>query len=78
MSVMKLLKKSFYIDYDDGAVYPTWACAMEAIAKHCAARGWDYAFGQEDEVRIEGVLYDVFRGIEPGSRGNYAIKCREK
>ena len=32
----------------------------------------------EDEALIDGALYEVYRGYETGSRGNYGVKCRAK
>ena len=30
------------------------------------------------EVEINGKRYEIYRGYENGSRGNYCIKCKEK
>jgi len=37
-----------------------------------------YTFVSADEVVIDGVIHEIYRGLEIGSRGNYGIKCREK
>ena len=35
-------------------------------------------FTGDDEVEINGKVYEICRGYENGSRGNYGIKCKEK
>ena len=37
-----------------------------------------YTFINDDEVEINGKRYEIYRGYENGSRGNYGIKCKEK
>ena len=32
----------------------------------------------DDEAVIDGKAYEIYRGYETGSRGNYGVKCREK
>lgn len=76
--MLKLFKKAFWVPYEESTVYPTVETAHLAIAKYCEKNGHTYAFVKSDEVAIDGVVYEIYRGIEPGSRGNYGIKCREK
>ncbi len=40
--------------------------------------GESYTFINDDEVEINGKRYEIYRGYENGSRGNYGIKCKEK
>ena len=61
-----MFKKAFWVPYEDSTNYPTLAKTMEAISKYC------------DEVEINGKRYEIYRGYENGSRGNYGIKCKEK
>lgn len=72
------MKRSFWVPYEDASVYPTHEAAVDAIAKYCGENNWQYAFGGEDEVVIDGIYYEIYRGYESGSRGNYGIKCKEK
>ena len=58
--------------------YPTLAKTMEAISKYCEENGESYTFINDDEVEINGKRYEIYRGYENGSRGNYGIKCKEK
>ncbi len=76
--MLKLFKKSIWIPYGDSNVYPTVAKAQHAIAKFCEENGFLYEFIADDEVIIDGIKYEIYRGYEAGSRGNYGIKCREK
>lgn len=76
--MLNILKKSFWVPYPDGSVYPTVSKAHQAIADYCAQNGFSCAFHGDDEVLIDGKVYDIYRGYETGSRGNYGVKCREK
>jgi len=76
--MLKLFKKAFWVPYEDSITYPTVEKAHQAIAKYCEENGYSYAFTDADEVVINGVAHEIYRGYEVGSRGNYGIKCREK
>ena len=76
--MLKLFKKSIWIPYEDSTVYPTVAKAQQAIIKYCEDNGFLYEFTADDEVVIDGIKHEIYRGYESGSRGNYGIKCREK
>ena len=76
--MLKLFQKAFWVPYEDSTVYPTVEKAHQAIAKYCHENGHAYTFVDADEVVIDGVTHEIYRGLEPGSRGNYGIKCREK
>ena len=69
--MLDMLKKAFWVPYEDGSVYPTVSKARQAIARYCA-------FPSDDEAVIDGKAYEIYRGYETGSRGNYGVKCREK
>lgn len=71
-------KKSFWVPYENDAVYPTLTMAMDAISRYCERNGESYTFTADDEVEINSVKYEIYRGHEMGSRGNYGIKCTEK
>ena len=73
-----MFKKAFWVPYEYCADYPTVTKAKDAISRYCAENGWSYSFPAEDAVIIEGKEYEVYRGYESGSRGNYGIKCKEK
>ena len=72
------MKKSFWVPYENSSVYPTREAAVDAIAIYCGENNWQSVFSGEDEVIIDGIAYEIYRGHEPGSRGNYGIKCKEK
>lgn len=73
-----MFKKAFWVPYADGHEYPTIVKAMDAISKYCEENGESCMFTGDDEVEINGKKYEIFRGYENGSRGNYGIKCKEK
>jgi len=76
--VIDMFKKSFWVPYEDSANYPTVAKTREAITKYCEEMGTPCTFISDDEVEINGKNYEIYRGYENGSRGNYGIKCKEK
>lgn len=76
--MLNMFKKSFWVPYEDSTVYPTVAKAQTAISKYCEKNGYSYRFTGEDEMMIDEKAYEIYRGYENGSRGNYGIKCREK
>lgn len=71
-------KCTFWVPYDESDIYHTVAKAHQAISKYCDENGDSYSFRGDDEVVINDKLYEIYRGYESGSRGNYGIKCREK
>lgn len=73
-----MFKKAFWVPYEDSGSYPTLTKAIEAIFKYCKENGDSCIFTGDDEVEINGKKYEIYRGYENGSRGNYGIKCREK
>lgn len=73
-----MFKKSFWVPYEDISVYPTLGKTMDAISRYCEGSGESCVFTGDDEVEISGRKYEIYRGFEPGSRGCYGIKCREK
>ena len=76
--MLKFLKKAFWVPYENSTAYPTVEKAHQAIAEYCDNNGHTCVFSSADTVMIDGVEYEIYRGLEPGSRGNYGIKCREK
>ncbi len=76
--MLKMFKKTFWVPYKDSANYPTVRKAQEAISEYCKENGNLYTFIGEDEVKIDGKVYEIYRGYDPGSGGNYGIRCREK
>ena len=76
--MFKMSKKAFWVPYDESGVYPTVTKAHQAISRYCDKNGNIYSFKGDDEVVINDKLYEIYRGYESGSRGNYGIKCREK
>lgn len=76
--MLNFLKQAFWVPYEPADVYPTVEKAHQAIAAHCEKNGWSCTFPSDDEVLIDGKSYDIYRGYESGSRGNYGVKCREK
>lgn len=73
-----MLKKSFWVPYADSETCPTVTKAKQAISGYCEKNGYTCTFTGDDEVVIDGKTYEIYRGYENGSRGNYGIKCREK
>lgn len=73
-----MFKKSFWIPYEDSTNYPTLSKTIEAIEMYCEKNGETFTFISDDEVKINGKTYEIYRGYESGSRGNYGIKCKEK
>ncbi len=73
-----MFKKTFWVPYEDSTNYPTLVKAMDAISKYCEESGSSCTFTGDDEVEIDGIKYEIYRGYENGSRGNYGIKCKEK
>lgn len=73
-----MFKKSFWIPYSDSSAYPSLDKTMDAISRYCEENGYSCTFTADDEVEINGKTYEIYRGYENSSRGNYGIKCREK
>lgn len=78
MSMLNMFKKSFWVPYEESDVYPAVIKAHQAISKYCEEKEASYSFTGDDEVVINEKVYEIYRGYENGSRGNYGIKCREK
>ena len=78
VSMLNFLKKSIWIPYEDSTVFPTAEKAQQAIVAYCNENGYSCTFTGDDSVIIDGVEHEIYRGLQPGSRGNYGIKCREK
>ena len=76
--MLKFLKKAFWVPYENSTAYPTVEKAHQAITEYCDENGHTCVFSSADTVIIDDVEYEIYRGLEPGSRGNYGIKCREK
>lgn len=76
--MLKLFRKAFWVPYEESAVYPDLVKTMDAISKYCEQNGDSCTFTAEDEVEINGQKYVISREYEPGSRGNYGIKCTAK
>lgn len=73
-----MFQKSFWIPYDNSSVYPSLPAAMDAISRYCEENGYSCTFTGDNEVEIDSKSYEIYRGYENGSRGNYGIKCKEK
>lgn len=73
-----MFKKSFWVPYEDSDTYPAVVKAHQAISKYCEENGASYFFKNDNEVVINEKVYEIYRGYENGSRGNYGIKCSEK
>lgn len=76
--MFNISKKAFWVPYDESDTYPTVVKAHHAISRYCEGNGDSYSFSGDDEVVINDKLYEIYRGYETGSRGNYGIKCIEK
>jgi len=76
--MFQLFKKAFWVPYEDSSNYPTVEKAHRAITNYCEENGLTFSFMDAHTVVIAGREYEIFRGYETGSRGNYGIKCREK
>lgn len=75
--MLKLFRKAFWVPYEDSSNYPTVVKTKTAIAEYCAQTNAEYTFLGEDKVMIDNITYQIYRGYEPGSRGNYGIKCTQ-
>ena len=73
-----MFKKAFWVPYEDSTNYPTLVKTMKAILKYCEETGKTCTFINDDEVEINGKRYEIYRGYEEGSRGNYGIKMQRK
>ena len=76
--MLKIFKKTFWIDPSDSSVYPNLQQTRSEIVKYCEKNGYSYVFTNDDEVVIDGIPHEIWRGLSFFSRGNYVIKCREK
>ena len=76
--MLKLFRKVFWVPYEDSSVYPDLIKTMDAISQYCEKNGDTCTFTADDEVEINGKKYEISREYEPGSRGNYGIKCMDK
>ncbi len=76
--MLKLFRKVFWVPCEDSSVYPDLIKTMDAISQYCEKNGDTCTFTADDEVEINGKKYEISREYEPGSRGNYGIKCMEK
>ena len=54
-----MLKKAFWVPYEDSTNYPTLAKTIEAISKYCEENGETCTFIHDDEVEINGKLYEI-------------------
>ena len=71
-------RKVFRVSYEDSSVYPDLIKTIDSISKYCEQNGASCTFTADDEAEINGKKYKISREYEPGSRGNYSIKCTEK
>ena len=76
--MLKMFRKAFWVPYEEIHTYPTVAKAHQAIAEYCEKSGFSCTFVGADEVVIDGVAHEIYRGLEIGGRGAYGIKCTEK
>lgn len=76
--MFRLFKRSFWVPYEDGSVYPTVSISQKTISLYCKEHGYSFSFIGDEEVIINNRTYKIYRGYECGSRGNYGIKCTEK
>ena len=65
--MFNMSKKAFWVPYNEGDIYPTVVKAHQAISKYCDENGDSYTFTGDDEVVINGKLYEIYRGYESGS-----------
>ena len=64
--MLNMSKKAFWVPYNEGDIYPTVVKAHQAISKYCDENGDSYTFTGDDEVVINGKLYEIYRGYESG------------
>ena len=72
------LKKSFWVPYEDGSVYPTVSIVWKTIPLYRKEQGYSFSFINDEEVIINNRTYKIYRGYECGSRGSYGIRCTKK
>ena len=78
--MLNALKKGFNLDDDVYLTYPSASARRDALAKHCAARGWSYEFTGEDAdgnplATVEGVPSVLV--VKGPFRYGYQLFCRE-
>lgn len=76
--MLKLFKKSFWIDCEDFMVCPDPSRIREAIAAYCRENDHFWRFLGEDAVEIQGIVYEISCVRSAACRGRYVIRCREK
>ena len=59
--MFNMSKKAFWVPYNEGDIYPTVVKAHQAISKYCDENGDSYTFTGDDEVVINGKLYEIYR-----------------
>ena len=72
-----MFRKTFYIPYEKVESYPTIEISKYYISKYCEENKLLYEFIEDEAVRINGEKYDIIRGYDFCSHGDYIIKCRK-
>lgn len=75
---MGLFKKSIMLDIEDSTKPRNLVEIIKAVEKYCSENNQSYKFISDDEVEIDGVLYEVIPPETVILRGNYFIKIKEK
>ena len=57
-----MFKKSFWVPYNNGSVYPSLSETMDSISRYCEENGLSCTFISDDEVEIDGNAYKIYRG----------------
>lgn len=57
-----MLKKAFWVPYEDSTNYPTLAKTIEAISKYCEENGETCTFIHDDEVENSEKRYEIYGG----------------
>ena len=75
---MGLFKKSIILDIEDPTKPRNLVEIIKAVEKYCAENRQTCKFISDNEVEIDGVLYEVVDPDGVVMRGNYFVKIKEK
>ncbi len=75
---MGLFKKSIILDIEDPTKPRNLVETIKAVEKYCVENNQTCKFISDNEVEIDGVLYEVAEPEGIIMRGNYFVKIKEK
>ena len=75
---MGIFKKSIILDIEDSTKPRNLVETIKAVEKYCAKNNQTCKFISDNEVEIDGVLYEIADPEGVVMRGNYFVKIKEK